>query len=345
MSSDYLEALRTIEKETEIPFEELLKLVEEALAGIYKRSASVDIDGSSLRVRVQVYDKGVHVFCIKEVSQFVDNPYCQITIDEAVKHSPDVTYGDEVEVEVTPANFGRIVAQTAKQVLIQRIRETEKDNILKEFQDLVGALLSGTVSRREGTTVYVDLGKVEAVLPPMEQVPIEKYKVYDKIKVYILEVRPKKNSKSMEVVVSRTHPSLIRRLFELEVPEVEDKIVRIVSVAREPGQRTKIAVTSNDENVDPMGACVGHHGTRVQTIVNELSGEKIDIVKFSEDPVLYIAEALSPAKPTSVEVDYEERSALVKVPYGQLSLAIGKSGQNARLAAKLTGWKIDIKSE
>lgn len=345
MSSDYLEALRLIEKEKEIPFEELLKLVEEALAGIYKKTASLDVDGSSLRVRVQVHEKGVCVYSFKEVVNYVDNSYHQIKLEEARKYDDTASLGDYVEVEVTPANFGRIVAQTAKQVLVQKIRETEKDNLLKEYNDLIGDLTNGTVSRREGTTVYVDLGKVEAVLPPMEQVPTEKYKVSERIKVYILEVKAKPNSRNADVIVSRSHPSLIRRLFELEVPEIEDKIVRIISVAREAGQRTKIAVLSNDENIDPMGACVGHHGARVQSIVNELYGERIDIVKFNEDPAVYISEALSPAKPSSVEVNEEEKSALVKVPSGQLSLAIGKSGQNARLAAKLTGWKIDIKSD
>jgi len=345
VSSDYLEALRLIEKEKEIPFGELLKLVEEALAGIYKKTASLDVDGSSLRVRVQVHDKGVCVYSLKEVVNYVDNSYCQIKLEEAQKHEKDISIGDFIEVEVTPANFGRIVAQTAKQVLVQKIRETEKDNLLKEYNDLIGGLTNGTVSRREGTTVYVDLGKVEAVLPPMEQVPNEKYKTNERIKVYILEVKSKPNSKNADIIVSRSHPSLIRRLFELEVPEIEDKIVKIVSVAREAGQRTKIAVLSTDENIDPMGACVGHHGARVQSIVNELYGEKIDIVKFHEDPVDYISEALAPAKPSSVEINEEERSALIKVPSNQLSLAIGKSGQNARLAAKLTGWKIDIKSE
>ena len=256
---------------------------------------------------------------------------------------PNIKIGETIEEEVTPKDFGRIAAQTAKQVVVQRIREAERGIIYDEFSNRESDILTGIVQRIEQKNVFIDLGKAEAILAPTEQIPFEQYKHGDRVKSYIIEV--KKTTKGPQILVSRTHPGLLKRLFELEVPEIQDGIVEIKSVAREPGMRSKIAVYSRDEDIDPVGACVGHKGMRVQTIVDELKGEKIDIVKWSPDPVKYIANSLSPAKVVSVEVNEIEKISKVIVPDFQLSLAIGKEGQNARLAAKLTGWKIDIKSE
>jgi N utilization substance protein A len=251
--------------------------------------------------------------------------------------------GEILEIDVTPSTFGRIAAQTAKQVVVQRLREAERDKVYEEYSERVGEVLTGIVQRREFKTVMINLGKIEAVLPPQEQVESEPYRFNDRLKVYLLEVR--KTNKGPQVVVSRTHPSLIRRLFELEVPEIAEGIVTIKSVAREPGGRSKIAVYSRDEKVDPVGSCVGHRGSRVQAVVNELYDEKIDIIRWSADTAQFIAEALSPAKAVRVTLNEEAKSAFVVVPDNQLSLAIGKQGQNVRLAARLTGWRIDIRSE
>ena len=266
-----------------------------------------------------------------------------MTVQEAQAIDPRYLAGDIVETEVTPKNFGRIAAQNAKQVVVQRIREAERGQVYERFQSRNQDIVTGIIERQENKNVYIDLGKVEAVLTPNEQIPGEIYQYHDRMKTFIVEV--KRSAKGPQIVVSRTHPGLLKRLFELEVPEIHDGIVEIKSVAREPGMRSKISVYTADENVDPVGACVGHKGMRVQTIVNELRGEKIDIVKYSEDPAQYVANALSPAKVVSTNVNEAEKICRVVVPDYQLSLAIGKEGQNARLAAKLTGWKIDIKSE
>ncbi|MGB4428536.1 MAG: transcription termination factor NusA, partial [Thermacetogeniaceae bacterium] len=250
--------------------------------------------------------------------------------------------GEVIEIEVTPRDFGRIAAQAAKQVVVQQIREAERGLIYQEFSSREGDIVTGTVRRQEAKNIFIDLGRAEAVLIPSEQIPTEKYNRGDRIKAYITEV--KKTTKGPQILVSRTHPGLLKRLFELEVPEIFEGIVEIKAVAREPGMRSKIAVYSRDENVDSIGSCVGPKGMRVQAVVVELKGEKIDIVKWSSDPREFIANALSPAKVDSVEIDEEEKAARVIVPDHQLSLAIGKEGQNARLAARLTGWKIDIKS-
>jgi len=340
MNADFLDALRQIEKEKEIPLEVLLSTIESALESAYKKNYAATGD---VRVRVSSSKGGFHVFCEKDVVETVENSHIQISLQEARDNDPDVQVGDVIEIEVTPENFGRIAAQTAKQVVVQRIREAEREHVYEEFGDRVGEVLTCTVQRREQRNVFVNLGKIEAVLPPAEQVPTEPYRFNDRLKVYVLEVR--RTPKGPQVVVSRTHPSLIRRLFELEVPEIAEGIVSIKSVAREPGARTKVAVHSSDEKVDPMGACVGHRGTRVQSVVNELYGEKIDIVRWNEKIEKFIAEALSPAKAVSVTCDDQTKTALVAMPDGQLSLAIGKSGQNVRLAARLTGWRIDIRSE
>lgn len=340
MNAEFLDALRQIEKEKEIPLEVLLSAIESALETAYKKNFAATGD---VRVRVSSSKGGFHVFCEKDVVSDVENEHTEIGVKEAKRFDPNAEPGDVIEIEVTPEDFGRIAAQTAKQVVVQRIREAERERVFEEFGERVGEVLTGTVQRREQRNVFVNVGKVEALLPPAEQVPTEPYRFNDRIKVYVLEVR--RTSKGPQVVVSRTHPSLIRRLFELEVPEIAEGIVTIKSVAREPGARTKVAVFSNDDKVDPMGACVGHRGTRVQSVVNELYDEKIDIVRWNENIEKFIAEALSPAKAISVSCDEETKTALVVMPDSQLSLAIGKSGQNVRLAARLTGWRIDIRSE
>lgn len=340
MNADFLDALRQIEKEKEIPLEVLLSAIESALETAYKKNFAATGD---VRVRVSSSKGGFHVYCEKDVVETIENEHTEITVAEARKHSPDAVVGQSIEIEVTPENFGRIAAQTAKQVVVQRIREAEREQVYEEYGERVGEVLTCTVSRREQRNVFVNLGKLEALLPPAEQVTTEPYRFNDRLKVYVLEVR--RTPKGPQVVVSRTHPSLIRRLFELEVPEIAEGIVTIKSVAREPGARTKVAVHSSDDKVDAMGACVGHRGTRVQSVVNELYGEKIDIVRWNENIEKFIGEALSPAKAISVKCDEATKTALVTMPDSQLSLAIGKSGQNVRLAARLTGWRIDIRSE
>ncbi|MDY5716323.1 MAG: transcription termination factor NusA [Selenomonas sp.] len=337
---EFLNTLRELSKERGIDEEVLFEAIEAALISAYKRNFS-----SAQNVRVSLSrDTGEYkVYAIKTVVEDAEDEIKEISLAQARTIKPDYEVGDVIEIEVTPANFGRIAAQTAKQVVVQRIREAERGIIYEEFQSREDDIITGLVQRVENRNVYIDLGKTEAVLTPAEQIPTESYEHGDRIKAYIVEV--KKTSKGPQIVVSRTHPGLLKRLFELEVPEIQEGVVEIKSVAREPGNRSKIAVWSKDEAVDPVGACVGHRGLRVQAIVDELGSEKIDIVKWSEDPAKFIANALSPAKVVSVAVNEAEKVSRVVVPDYQLSLAIGKEGQNARLAAKLTSWKIDIKSE
>ncbi|MBP3781263.1 MAG: transcription termination/antitermination protein NusA [Selenomonas sp.] len=337
---EFLETLRELSHERGIDEEFLFEAIEAALITAYKRNF-----GSAQNVRVTLSrDTGTyHVYAVKTVVEDAADEITEISLAQARTIAPDYEVGDVIEIEVTPANFGRVAAQTAKQVVVQRIREAERGMIYEEFQSRESDILTGLVQRVENRNVFIDLGKTEAVLTPTEQIPTETYAHGDRIKAFIVEV--KKTNKGPQVVVSRTHPGLLKRLFELEVPEIQEGIVEIKSVAREPGNRSKIAVWSKDEAVDPVGSCVGYRGMRVQAIVDELGSEKIDIVKWSEDPAKFIANALSPAKVVSVAVNEAEKVSRVVVPDYQLSLAIGKEGQNARLAAKLTGWKIDIKSE
>ena len=340
MNADFLDALRQIEKEKDIPLEVLLETIQSALVTAYKKNYATT---NEVIVNVISTKNGFKVYCQKNVMETIESPHTDISIEDARKHDPNAKAGDVIEIEVTPENFGRIAAQTAKQVVVQRIREAEREKIFDEFNARVGEVLTGTVQHKEQRNVFINLGRIEALLPPAEQVPTEPYRFSDRLKVFVLEVR--RTPRGPQVIVSRTHPSLIRRLFELEVPEIAEEIVSIKSVAREPGARTKIAVASTDEKVDPVGSCVGHRGSRVQAVVNEVYDEKIDIVRWNDDPAKFISESLSPAKATTVTVDEETKTALVIVPDSQLSLAIGKSGQNVRLAARLTGWRIDIRSE
>lgn len=337
---EFLTTLRELGREKGIEEEVLFEAIEAALISAYKRNF-----GSAQNVRVTLSRETghYHVYAIKTVVEDPEDEITEISLAQARTIKPDYEVGDVIEIEVTPANFGRIAAQTAKQVVVQRIREAERGIIYEEFMSREGDIMTGLVQRVENHNVYIDLGKTEAVLTPAEQIPGETYNYGDRIKAYVVEV--KKTNKGPQIVVSRTHPGLLKRLFELEVPEIHEGIVEIKSVAREPGNRSKIAVYSEEPSVDPVGSCVGHRGMRVQGIVDELGSEKIDIVKWNADPAKFIANALSPAKVVSVAVNEAEKVSRVVVPDYQLSLAIGKEGQNARLAAKLTGWKIDIKSE
>ena len=340
MNADFISAIQELGKEKGIEPELLYQAVEDALVAAYKKNSNTN---QNVRVDMNKETGEIHVYAQRTVVEGVPVDETEMTVQEAQAIDPRYLAGDIVETEVTPKNFGRIAAQNAKQVVVQRIREAERGQVYERFQSRNQDIVTGIIERQENKNVYIDLGKVEAVLTPNEQIPGEIYQYHDRMKTFIVEV--KRSAKGPQIVVSRTHPGLLKRLFELEVPEIHDGIVEIKSVAREPGMRSKISVYTADENVDLVGACVGHKGMRVQTIVNELRGEKIDIVKYSEDPAQYVANALSPAKVVSTNVNEAEKICRVVVPDYQLSLAIGKEGQNARLAAKLTGWKIDIKSE
>jgi N utilization substance protein A len=325
MNGEFIDALQQIAKEKDIP---------------------LDPANTEIKVCIDAHKAAAtpyRVYCERIVVEGPTEDPAEISLEDARKTDPEKMVGELVEEPVPHENFGRIAAQTAKQVVVQRIREAERRKIFDEYNDKVGEVVTGVVQRREGRNVIVNLGKLDALLPVQEQVDTEPYHFNDRIKVYVLEV--KETPKGPQVIVSRTHPSLIRRLFELEVPEIADGVVTIKSVAREPGARSKIAVTSRDEKVDPVGACVGHRGSRVQAVVNELYDEKIDIVRWNAETSLFIGEALSPAKAVKVTAKEDDKSAFVVVPDNQLSLAIGKAGQNVRLAARLTGWRIDIRSE
>ena len=339
------EACEQLEREKGIPKEILISSLCDAMVAAYKKQIkNKDVDNIEAILDEQAGEIGV--FSTKVVVKKVEDEETQISLKDAKEIDESVELEDEVKIEVTPENFGRIAAQAAKQVITQRIREAERNLVMAEFMEKKGTLTTGIIQRVENKNVIVNIGKTDAIMPFREQIPGEYYKSGTRIRVFVVNV--KETNRMPQVIVSHAHPEIVRELFELEVPEIEDGIVEIKSIAREAGYRTKIAVWSNDPDVDSIGACVGPRGSRIQTIVNELKNEKIDIVKYSEDPVEYIVSALSPARILSVDIlaDSEEaKEALVVVPNDQLSLAIGREGQNVRLAHKLTGWKIDIKSE
>jgi N utilization substance protein A len=340
MSAELLHALEQLEKERGINKDILIEALEQALISAYKRNF-----GSAQNVEV-VVDKttgDIRVYALKTIVAEVKDNSTEMSIAQAKRFGADFEIGDIVEVEVTPRKFGRIAAQTAKQVVMQRIKEAERGIIYDEFSNREEDIVNGIVGRFEKKNVIIDLGRAEGILTPAEQTPGEKYNVHDRIKVYVINV--KKTNRNPQIYVSRTHPGLVKRLLELEVPEIADGTVEIKNIAREAGSRTKIAIASRNEDVDPVGACVGQRGSRIRAIVDELKGEMIDVIKWSNNEEEYIAASLSPAKVLKVDLDEENKVARVIVPDFQLSLAIGKEGQNARLAAKLTGWKIDIKSE
>ncbi len=340
MNEELLTALTELCKEKGIEKEVILDALEAALIAAYKRNFA-----SAQNVCVELdRDTGkINVYAQKTVAEEVTDPQLEISVDDAKKISGTYEIGDVVNIEVTPRDFGRIAAMTAKQVVTQRIREAERGIIYSEYTQKENDIVTGKIERIEHGTIYVDIGKAEAVLPINEQTEGESYQIGDMIKCYVSEV--KNATRGTQIILSRTHPGLVKKLFFREVPEIQDGLVEIKSVSREAGSRTKIAVYSEDNDIDAQGACIGPKGTRVQAVSEELNMEKIDIVKWSEDPVEYISAALSPSKVLSVIADEEEKSAKVTVPENQLSLAIGKSGQNVRLAARLTGWKIDISAE
>ena len=342
MNAEFISAIYEVGREKGIDPEILFQAIEDALVSGYKRET-----GSTDNVRVDMNKETgeIHVYAQCTVVEGEAENASQISLEDAQAIDPQYEVDDIVQIEVTPRNFGRVAAINAKQIVMQRIREAERGQVYERFSSRAQDIVNGVIQRMENRNVYIELDKnVEAILSVNEQIPGEVYQAHERIKTYIVEVS-KNNKKGPQIMVSRTHPGLLKRLFELEVPEIHDGIVEIKSVAREPGNRSKISVYTADENVDPIGACVGQKGMRVQIIVNELRGEKIDIVKYSDDPAQYVANALSPAKVLETFINEEEKICRVVVPNNQLSLAIGKEGQNARLAAKLTGWKIDIKSE
>ncbi|MDD2446093.1 MAG: transcription termination factor NusA [Tissierellia bacterium] len=340
MNGDFIEALNEIEREKGISRDIIFDALESALISSYKKNF-----GSAQNVLVEMNRETgeVKVYAIKDIVENVNDVLSETTLEDAKSIDKKLELGDIVKSEITPKDFGRIAAQTAKQVVIQRIKDAERDVIFDEFINRENEIITGQIQRISKNNVYIDLGKTEGVLPPSEQIEGEEYKQGDRLKLIITEV--KKTTKGPQIVLSRTHVNLIKRLFELEVPEINEGIVEIFSISREAGSRTKIAVYSKDPDVDPLGACVGFKGSRVKAIVDELNGEKIDIVIWDKNIEEFIANSLSPSKVVKVIPSDKEKSTLVIVPDYQLSLAIGKEGQNARLAAKLTNWKIDIKSE
>lgn len=346
IGSALFEACEELERERGISKDILISSLCDAMVAAYKKHMRVK-EAANIEAILDEQAGEIGVFSTKTVVESVEEGEedTQISIGEAKDIDEDVEVGDEVKIEVTPDQFGRIAAQAAKQVITQRIREAERNLVLNEFLEKKGTLTTGIIQRVENRNVIVNIGKTDAIMPQKEQIPGEYYKPGNRIRVFVLNV--KETTRLPQVIVSHAHAEIVRELFELEVPEIEDGIVEIKSIAREAGYRTKIAVWSNDPEVDSVGACIGPRGSRIQTIVSELKNEKIDIVRYSEDPVEYIVNALSPARVVSVDIladDEFAHEAMVVVPDDQLSLAIGREGQNVRLAHKLTGWKIDIKS-
>ena len=342
-NNEFIEALNDLARERHIDREMLFTAIETALVAAYKRN--YENNGGNVRVSIDRERGEVEVFARKTVVEEVEDPQTEISLAEARQLNPAYCEDDLIEEKITPRQFGRIAAQTAKQVVVQKIREAERGGIYNEYVEKENEILTAVVDRVEGKDVYVELGRTEGCLEAAQQMPGETFAPGDRLKVYVLEVTGGKNGKGPQILVSRTHSGLVKRLFEIEVPEIQSGVVQIKSIAREAGSRTKMAVDSTDVMIDPVGACVGPRGMRVENVVAELKTEKIDIIRWSKEPAEYIANALNPARVIHVAVNEKEKSARIIVPDNQLSLAIGKEGQNARLAAKLTGWKIDIKSQ
>ena len=334
-------ALEELEKEKGIKKEYVIESIETALVTAYKRNFD---SAENVKVVMDNVTGASHLYAVKEVVEAVEDPKLQISLEDAKKISKKIKVGETVDIELAPKNFGRIAAQTAKQVIIQKLREAERDVLYTEFSDRKGEIVSGIVQKADGGVVVLDLGKLEGIMPVKEQIPTERYKVNDKIRGYVSDVL-RGTKGAPQVVVSRAAGDFVRKLFEFEIPEIYEGLIEIKSVSRDPGSRCKIAVYSTNPDIDPVGSCVGQKGIRIQNIINELNGEKVDVIEWAEDPAIFISSALLPAKVMAVDINEEEKFAQVIVPDDQLSLAIGKSGQNARLAAKLTNWKIDIKSE
>lgn len=344
MSTEFIEALNEIAEEKGLDKQEVLKMIESSLAAAFRKDYGTK--DQNIVVDLNPETMGMKVFDVKTVVETVEDPQKELSLEDAKKIKKSCKVGDELRTEITPktgTSFGRIAAQTAKQVIVQKLREAERNVLFTEYKAKERQLVTGVVQRLEKDTVLVDLGKATGVLFPSEQIKGEQYKMGSRLKILILHVEP--TAKGPKITLSRSHPDVVRRLFEIEVPEVYNGVIEIKAIAREAGSRSKIAVTSLQEGVDPIGACVGQRGTRVQTVMGELGGEKIDIIEWSEDSVKFIANALSPAKIINVELNEEAKVARVGAMEDQLSLAIGKAGQNVRLAARLTGWKIDIAGE
>jgi N utilization substance protein A len=340
MKTEFMVAITQLSAEKNLPREVVLAAVESALVSAYRKDSFSP--NQDISVKINPNTGGVKVYVKKTVAETINDPLNEITLDQAQKIDKNARIGDILSIEATPPNAGRIAAQTARQVILQRLHEAEHHAIYEEFTCREGDVISGTIQRITPDNIYVDLGKAEAILPPPEQIHNERYRVGQRLKFYLLEVT--KVPKGPQIIVSRSHRNLLRKLLDLEVPEINGGAVDLKSVAREPGYRSKVAVAARQDGIDPVGCCVGLRGIRIQNIVNELNGEKIDVVQWVDDPKTLIANALSPAQVTNVELNEAEGTAVVAVPDKQLSLAIGKEGQNARLAAKLTGWRIDIKS-
>jgi len=339
---EFISAMDELEKERGISKAYLVESLEAALVTAYKKNFdSVD----NVKVTIDGLSGEIHIYAVMNVVEESEDPLLEISLQDAKKIDKKAKVGETVDVEIKPKDFGRIAAQTAKQVVVQKIREVEREMVFNEYNDKKGEIVSGLVQKSDaGTAIIIDLGKLEGIMPLKEQIPSEHYKVNDKIRGYVMSVE--KGAKgNPQAIISRSHPDFVRRLFELEIPEIYEGLIEVKSVSRDPGNRSKVAVYSKNENIDPVGSCVGQKGVRIQNIINELNGEKIDVIEWSEEPSTYIAASLLPAQVLAVDVKEEEKFAQVIVPDDQLSLAIGKSGQNARLAARLTNWKIDIKSE
>jgi transcription termination/antitermination protein NusA len=341
VSRDFVGALLQLNAEKQVPREQLIRTVEEAIQSAYRRVAGDE----DIHVRIDAETGKIRVFRARTVVSMVEDPLTEFTVEEARAHQSDASVGDLVETEQLDGDiFGRIGAQTAKQVVLQRLREAERDVVFDQFANREGELITGSVNRVEPRAIILDVGKnVEAILATTEQSTVEHYRIGQNVKAYVLEVR--RSTKGPQIFVSRTHKGFLKRLFELEVPEIHNGTVEIKAIAREAGSRSKVAVASRQEGLDPVGATVGQRGARVQAVVAELGGEKIDVIPWNDDPAVFVANALSPAQVLSVDIDEEHRIANVTVPERMLSLAIGREGQNARLAARLTGWRIDIRSD
>jgi len=340
MKTELKAAITQLSAERNLPKEVVLAALESALASAYKKSvAALEED---VVVKVDPESGEINFYVQKAVVESITNPGREISVKDARKLRATAQLGDVINIECTPKNIGRIAVQAAKQVVLQRLREAEHRVVFEEFTDREGKVVSGTIQFTEAKRIYVRLNRIEAILPANEQVPTERYYRGQRLKFYLVEMSQR--DKEPQIIVSRSHPSLIRGLFELEIPEVHNGVVEVKALAREAGHRTKVAVATMQENVDPVGSCLGPRGIRLQSIINELNGEKIDVIQWHPDPAVFIGNALSPAQVASIKIDVERNTATVVVPDKQLSLAIGKEGQNARLAAKLTGWRIDIKS-
>lgn len=339
---ELLNAMDELEKENGINKDSLMESIEQALLVAYKRNFNCSDD--NIKVEISKIDGQMHVYQMKTVVLEVSDDKKEISLDDALKINPDYKEGDVVQFEIMPKQFGRIAAQTARQIITQKIREESRNVLFNEFKEKEGEIVTGLIQKVDRGAVIMDLGKIEGIMPKREQIPTEKYHVNDKIKACIISVAEGKKG-SMQITLSRSSTKFVKRLFEIEIPEIDEGLIEIKSISRDAGSRSKVAICSPNPNIDPVGSCVGQKGIRIQNIINELNGEKIDVIEWSEDPSTFISSALLPATVLAVDVKEEEHFAQVIVPDDQLSLAIGKGGQNAKLAAKLTNWKIDIKSE